>query len=547
MTISRTIFLFFLIVTVKLLNAQEHHKLDSLINCLAHEDDNVKRGELYLQLASLYEYNDLIKSYDYILKVRDIAARYNETKLYSKANLFMSNLLIKQGKYNEALNHLNNELHSLPESEAGFMRIGLLINIGAIYYQIKIYDKALAHFHRAKELFDKGVISQSDTQYAQIFIGIYNNIANVYDELDDDPKALVFYQKALEMANQAKAYEHIGVISKNIGDLYIEMGRYSDALPFINESIVARRHIQDHNGLATSYYLLGLYYYQLKEVDKAVAAYTKSLHFGLKANAWLSIKETSKTLSEYYLSENDYKQTYDYFRIYHQYSDSLLLQNSEKQRLATEFDFKLQQRQKEWYEKQQRERTYYILIGIGLLVLALFLLMLFYLSKAREKRIRLEKKNLELENENLEQDLHLKRKELTTNVMYLVRKNELIKEVSSRLMETLGNFKPENQKLIHSIMMDLQHSLDNDIWEEFEVRFNQVHSDFYEQLRKQFPDLTPNEVKLSAFLRLNMSSKEISAITHQSIRSIEVARTRLRKKLELTNTDVGLVAFLNNL
>ena len=100
---SKTILLFFLSFTIHLISAQKSNSPDSLINRLAHEDDNLKRGELYLQLANHYEYSDLIRSYDYLLKVRDIATRYNSNELHSKSNLFIANLLIKQGKYNEAL------------------------------------------------------------------------------------------------------------------------------------------------------------------------------------------------------------------------------------------------------------------------------------------------------------------------------------------------------------------------------------------------------------------------------------------------------------
>jgi DNA-binding CsgD family transcriptional regulator len=66
-------------------------------------------------------------------------------------------------------------------------------------------------------------------------------------------------------------------------------------------------------------------------------------------------------------------------------------------------------------------------------------------------------------------------------------------------------------------------------------------------LRKQYPQLSPADEKLCAFLRLNMSSKEIAAITQQSIKSVEVARARLRKKLNLTNTSSNLVTHLSNL
>jgi len=109
------------------------------------------------------------------------------------------------------------------------------------------------------------------------------------------------------------------------------------------------------------------------------------------------------------------------------------------------------------------------------------------------------------------------------------------------------NFKKENQLLIKSIIEDLENTQEDSVWEEFETRFHQVHNKFYEKLNETHPNLSPNERKLCAFLRLNMSTKEISSITGQSFRSIEVARTRLRKKLNLTNSDIGLIEYLSGL
>ena len=70
-------------------------------------------------------------------------------------------------------------------------------------------------------------------------------------------------------------------------------------------------------------------------------------------------------------------------------------------------------------------------------------------------------------------------------------------------------------------------------WQEFETHFNQVHAHFYQRLMTKFPTLTSNEKKLCAFIRLNLSTKEICAITQHSQKSIEIARTRLRQKLNL--------------
>lgn len=121
------------------------------------------------------------------------------------------------------------------------------------------------------------------------------------------------------------------------------------------------------------------------------------------------------------------------------------------------------------------------------------------------------------------------------------------KSTTEKLLETLPNLKIENRKVLQDVILNLQSSTNNDVWQDFELRFNEVHSEFYEKLSRQFKELTPNEIRLCAFLKFNMTTKEISAITQQSARSIEVARVRLRKKLLITNTSINLVTFLNEL
>jgi len=92
----------------------------------------------------------------------------------------------------------------------------------------------------------------------------------------------------------------------------------------------------------------------------------------------------------------------------------------------------------------------------------------------------------------------------------------------------------------------MQSNVDNTVWGEFEVRFQQVHQDFYEKLREKYPDLTPNEIKICAFLKLNMTTKDISAITFQTVKSIQVARNRLRKKMGISR-DENLVSTIQQL
>ncbi|WP_264565747.1 helix-turn-helix transcriptional regulator [Flavobacterium sp. N3904] len=107
--------------------------------------------------------------------------------------------------------------------------------------------------------------------------------------------------------------------------------------------------------------------------------------------------------------------------------------------------------------------------------------------------------------------------------------------------------KKDNQETIQKIIFDIKHAQDDDVWKEFEVRFNQVYNDFYERLKDKYPDLTLNEKRICAFLRLNMTTKEICSLTRQSYNSLNVARARLRKKLNIQNEDINLVTFLENI
>ena len=103
----------------------------------------------------------------------------------------------------------------------------------------------------------------------------------------------------------------------------------------------------------------------------------------------------------------------------------------------------------------------------------------------------------------------------------------------------------ESKEVIHSVVRGLEQTLEEKAWEDFEIRFQQVHPGFYEKLQAMYPDLGLNDRRLCAFLKLNMTSKEISAITGQTINSIQVARWRLRKKLGLQESESALANFFS--
>lgn len=151
----------------------------------------------------------------------------------------------------------------------------------------------------------------------------------------------------------------------------------------------------------------------------------------------------------------------------------------------------------------------------------------------------------ELKNEKLTAEVRHKNNELATSTMHMIHKNEFIADIKSRISNVV---KKENNKdvkaTLNRIIKDIDQNINHDKdWENFHYHFDRVHGDFMKRVTAQYPELTAQEIKLCAFLRLNLSTKEIAQLLHISVRGVEIARYRLRKKLDL-NRDVNLTKFV---
>src|SRR5690606_13440833 len=142
--------------------------------------------------------------------------------------------------------------------------------------------------------------------------------------------------------------------------------------------------------------------------------------------------------------------------------------------------------------------------------------------------------------------LEIRNKELATKAIKETERNEMFHSLKQNLnriqsKEDVRETRKELKQIIRMINAnEKQHN-----WEEFEFRFNNVYENFYEKLNTQFPQLSAYDIRICALIKLNLSTKEIANITKTSAKSIENTRTRLRKKLNLTNHKVSLYKFLS--
>ncbi len=147
-------------------------------------------------------------------------------------------------------------------------------------------------------------------------------------------------------------------------------------------------------------------------------------------------------------------------------------------------------------------------------------------------QVQSEKEIIKIKNQQLELDNKNKGKELAASTMSIIKKNELLTAIKDEL-NTI-----DNQESVKPVIKIIDKSLKkNDDWELFQEAFNNADSKFLKNVKAIHPSLSPNDLKLCAYLRLNLSSKEIARLLNISPRSVEIKRYRLRKKLDLKHED----------
>ena len=174
------------------------------------------------------------------------------------------------------------------------------------------------------------------------------------------------------------------------------------------------------------------------------------------------------------------------------------------------------------------------------------------LRKKHEKKLKRQQEQsdtaiIQIRNEQLEKDLIRKSEELANSTMILIKKNELLGEIKKETTNLPKQL--ENRTLQeHYVYKKILHLVDSNIsteqdWQLFEANFKEVHEEFLEKLLEKYDHLTPSDLKLAAYLRMNLSTKEIAQLFNITNRSVELKRYRLRKKLEL-DTEINLGEFM---
>ena len=394
-------------------------------------------------------------------------------------------------------------------------------NLGHLHEKMGAYDSAIYYNLRAEEVY-------LETMDSLGLASIYDNIGSVYEDLEDFEKARENFQLAYQINRNTKNLREAVGNSNNIADTYRKTGDYEEALT--------------------------IYFGVIKEAKRLNQPY--------------QIKSAYRDISRTYSLLEEHEKSFRYLDSCYVVADELASQEIARgiEETRSVYELERQQRQIELLEKNKRID---LIVRSSLIVLAALLviigLLVFLQLKTRMKKnqqlFQAEKDLAQARQAQLETDLDLKKlreekmfqemesmsKELTANALNIIRKNKFLDQLKKEL-KTMKSSKDEAMnKSIKKVIRSINYtfSIDED-WQEFETVFQQVHARFFEQLRKEYPNLTSTETRLCAMMRLNLDSKDMATIMGISQDSLRIARYRLRKKLGI-DKGANLYSFMMNI
>jgi tetratricopeptide (TPR) repeat protein/DNA-binding CsgD family transcriptional regulator len=594
MILKRLVTLLFLFYFVQIPFLKAQTESDSLRQYLSIIEDGYQRVDLYLQISTSFKTTNIDSAIHYAESARRVALFEENDKGVAESLFILGKIDLRRDSLFEAREHFYQALDYTDDCACDSLVAAIYLFLGKTYTLHDNYSEAIVNFLKSRELAEK-------IDDKVLLSDLFDDIGLVFILLDNYEQAEGYFKKSLEVNELIDNKKSYANSLRNIGLIYQKKNQFTEAEKMYMEALDIYRELNHLPGISTSNIGIGNTKFGLKNYDAALTYYKTALDFAEKikisskgsgpfimalcynrlGETYLRLKRyddalemlrLSSDLSEKFMFPGRkadaslfYSQVYeqignivlafDYYKNYNQLSDSIINARNVSviTRLQLEYQFLKEQKERELEETRKEEaykRKIMLYKSIGTFSLIAFILLLFililYRKNERNKRnqAELNEKNLQLEKENLQKELEYKNKELTTNVMYQLRKNNFIKSTSEKLKTILQSAKADNKKLIQEVVKELDGNMSKGSWEEFEFRFNEVHTDFYNHLVKDFPDLTPNELRLSAFLKLNMTTKDIATITYQTPHSITVARHRLRTKLGLQRDD-NLVSFLS--
>jgi tetratricopeptide (TPR) repeat protein len=490
------------------------------------------------------DYNKALEFYNKAFFIAD-SLNDESGKAYIYNNI--GNIYKSRGEFSKAMENFDLAFRIFTELKKSLETSDCLNNMGDISKETGNYHRAISYYKNSLEIAD-----EAGDNYRKV--GLYENLGEVYTIISDFGQAGNYFEIAISLAEKIGDRLRLAGCLKNYGRLFEKQGAFEDANKNYLKALNLATEFNNRKEMADINLALATNAFARRKVSEAVTFARDGYRISEEIGAKNEKKQALKILSDIYLFKGDSSKAFIYFKAYSEIKDTLAsisqLETIEKietrhQLKETENENLLLKAESETrLQKLKLNKIIAFALSVGLALLGLIIFLLY--KRIQVSRILFQQKE-ELNQrkvQELNREIDYKNRELTSKALHLVQKDEMIGNISERLNGISGANGNANHE-INSIIWEMKSDIQKNNWNEFEHHFLKVHPDFYHRLQEKFPSLTANEKKICAFLKLNLKTKEISSITGQSVKSIEVARTRLRSRFNLT-TDENLNVFISS-
>ncbi len=409
----------------------------------------------------------------------------------------------------------------------------------------RIQDRAKDGIVLLREVFLDNNIKPEDKAYA------YNRLATLYNNVQTSPDSTIKYsKKCIEIAKKKKLIKLLALSQNELGHVYnLRLEKKQLAIYYFKKAIYNFYLVDAHRDIINT----SINY---SNIFIANNEYKKALNIMNKAVDYLTVDYPSRNtrrlflhLSKIHKLLGNYKEALEFLDlgnlmerlIYFNEVDEKLFEMGAKYNAEAKNKQIVNEKEKNDLLKQRNRLLW---LAFALFVIAVFVLGYFLNLKRKynqQKRVQAEQ-----ENKNLQSELELKNKKLAINTLKTLRNTKFEDNLVKEIKEIAKTSKETNKKKLLQLVKNKRIHETTAIWDEFEKSFAEVNLSFYDNLAAKCPNLTKNDKKICAFLKLNMGTKDIASLLNISQRGVETARYRLRKKIELDH-DVSLYQFIDGL
>ena len=541
-----------------------------------------ERFSAFNTLSEQNQNTDPVKSLAYAEQARNIARKLKSRVLEAEAMNSMAIILIMENENKKAIRLLNDcfTIYDSLGDEKGKSRTNN--NLGIAYSGYGSYEKALENYLSVVTYYEKkrDIINLTN---------VYMNIGLVYENLNKANLAIEYSTKAEELAHQTNDAKKVADIMVNKGMTYVSMGNYGDAESNFRKALDYYKSKEMTYDIALVSYNFGHLYKVKRDFKQALCWYNIALPLSHKiGNSWaeasiwnelagisfqqgswngaLQQLDRANRLNEinpdpglqeqiYLLYANIYDtlrqpvQELAWYKKYSALHDSLnsLEKTKSAEVLNIQYETSKKSAENDLLKKNiQIHRFQLVIVTSALLICILVIIFLLFIHRINRKRHLLEKTNAEQEAKATREELSILHNELTSKAMQLASNAEKKGDYIDKLRSLISYLTEEGKYILQKLVSDLSNESHENLWKEFERYFIKMHPGFLNNLTRQFPALTPNDRKICAMIRSNLSTKEIALVLNRSVRTIESAKYHLKKKMNLEN-DQDLTSFLTSL